>query len=163
MLPESLLRSIPSPLRWAFKHAGSKLRSGYVEGYGVSADMNCLRGCDHLLYLPLKFISKLTCDEARRVCESLVWELWGNAPVHGRAGWTKWIVWLPLSSQSHMLSLSFPMFPIHLWGPLYGCMLFRLFLIKRKYWCLPDLLIGAIEKFMGCVSFIRAAFDPSLT
>lgn len=60
------------------QHTDSKLRSGYVEGYGTSEDMNCLRGCDHLLHLPLKFISKLTCDEAWRVCESLVWELWGK-------------------------------------------------------------------------------------
>ncbi len=145
------------------RHADSKLRSGYVEGYGTSADMNCLRGCDHLLLLPLKFISKLTCDEAWRVCESLLWELWGKAPIYGRAGWKKWIVWLPLSSRSSTLSLPFPVFQIHLWGPLYGCMLFLLFLIKRKYWCLPDLLIGAIEKFMGCVFTIEAAFELSLT
>lgn len=66
------------------QHADSKLRSGYVEGYGTSADMNRPRGCDHLLHLPLKFISNLTCDEAWGVCESLVWELWGNAPIYGQ-------------------------------------------------------------------------------
>lgn len=41
------------------QNTGSKLRSGYVEGYGTSPDMNCLSCCDHLLYVPLKFISKV--------------------------------------------------------------------------------------------------------
>lgn len=41
-----------------------------------------------------------------------------------------------------------------LWLHVVSCFLF---LIKRKYWCLPDLLIGAIEKFMGCV-FFRECF-----
>lgn len=50
------------------------------------------------------------------------------------------------------------MFQIHLRGPLYGCTLFLLFLIKRKYCRLSDLLIGAIEKFMGCVFLIENAF-----
>lgn len=45
--------------------ADSKLRSGYVVGYGTSAVMNCLRGCDHLLHLPLKFIFELTCEKAQ--------------------------------------------------------------------------------------------------
>lgn len=56
------------------QHAVSKLRSGYVEGYGTSANMNCPSDCDHLLQLPLKFIFKLTCEEVWRVCEPLVYE-----------------------------------------------------------------------------------------
>lgn len=52
------------------RSADSKLRSGYVEGYGTSAVMNCLRGRDHLLHLPLKFIFKLTCEKAQRVFKS---------------------------------------------------------------------------------------------
>lgn len=48
-------------------------------------------------------------------------------------------------------------------GPFYGCMLFLLFLIKRKYWCLPDLLIVATEKFMGYVSFSEVASELSPT
>lgn len=119
--------------------------------------------CDHLLHIPLKFISKLTCDEARRVCEPLVEELWANAAIYGHAGWKKWTVWLHLCTQSSMLPPPVPMFQIHLWGPLYGCMLFLLFLIKRKYWCLPDLLIGAIEKFIGCVFLTENASGLSPT
>lgn len=78
-------------------------------------------------------------------------------------GWKKWTVWLHLCTQSSMLPLLVPMFQIHLWGPLYGCMLFLLFLIKRKYWCLPDLLIGAIEKFIGCVFLTENASGLSPT
>lgn len=50
--------------------ADSKLRSGYVVGYSTSAVMNCLRDCDHLLHLFLKFIFKLTCEKAQIVFES---------------------------------------------------------------------------------------------
>lgn len=142
------------------QQAESKLRSGYVEGYGVSADMKCLRDCNHLLHLSLKFIFKFTCDEAVEVGMRVTRKC---TNISRRASWKKWIVWLPLKSLGSMLFLSFPVFQIHLRGPLYGCMLFLLFLIKRKYWCLSDPLIGAKEKFMRCVFSIEAAFELSLT
>lgn len=65
--------TIPSLM--GLQSADSKLRSGYVEGYGTSAVMNCLRGCDHLLHLPLKFIFKLTCEKAQRLFDSTLWRV----------------------------------------------------------------------------------------
>lgn len=111
--------------------ADSKLRSGYVVGYGTSAVMNCLRGCDHLLHLPLKFIFKLTCEKAEFFSRHSG-ELWTTAPIRGRRG---------CFSAYSTLSLFFEAFLIYRWGLFYCYTLFLQFLIKRKYRCLPDLLI----------------------
>lgn len=86
-------------------------------------------------------------------------ELWGNAPIHGQVGGCKkWIVWLTLRSLSSMLSLTFPVFQIHLKDALYGSMLF---LIKRKYWCRPDLLMGAIENLWGVSPTLRLLLNKA--
>lgn len=82
------------------QHADSRLRSGYLEGYGAPADMNGWWVRHHSLVSPSEFIFELTCDEALGLWESPVWGLWQNAPIYGHAGGRKWIVWLPLSSLS---------------------------------------------------------------
>lgn len=110
-----------------FQSADSKLRSGYVEGYGTSAVMNCPRACDHLLHLPLKFIFKLTCEKAQRVFKLPLSRVMSDC-AH------TWAAGLLLST------LSLP-FQIYRRGRFYCYTLFLQFLIKRKYRCLPDLLI----------------------
>lgn len=130
--------------------ADSKLRSGYVEGYGTSAVMNCLRGCDHLLHLPLKFIFKLTCEKAQREFLSRCGgELWATVAIRGRRGR------FPAHS-----TLSLP-FQIYRAGRFYCYTLFLQFLIKRKYRCLPDLLIDGPKRNLRSVYCLQRM--PSTT
>lgn len=127
--------------------ADSKLRSGYVEGYGASAVMNCLRCCDHLLHLPLKLIFKLTCEKARRVFAPPPSRVVSDCPRTWAAGP------LPLP-----LSLLFEAFQIYRWGLFYRYTLFLQFLIKEEIsvssWPANS---RAIEKFMECVLFAENA------
>lgn len=109
--------------------ADSKLRSGCVEGYGTSAVMNCLRGSDHLLHLALKFIFKLTCEKEQGVLKSPPSRVMGDCAHRWAAG--------PLLCPQQ----AFSSFQIYRWELFYCYTLFLQFLIKRKYWCLPDLLI----------------------
>lgn len=112
--------------------ADSKLRSGYVVGYGTSAVMNCLRGRDHLLHLPLKFIFEVTCEKAQSFWVATVESYGATVPIRRRRR---------RFSAYSTLSLFFEAFLIYRWGLFYCYTLFLQFLIKRKYRCLPDLLI----------------------
>lgn len=108
MLPELLLRSIPSPSDGPSTHR-------------LQIEVSICRGLWHfriwiareaaiIFHIFLKVHPKLTCDEAQGVCEWLVWELWWSATISRQASWKKCIVWLPLSCLSSILSLPFCLF-----------------------------------------------------
>lgn len=163
MLPESRLRSIPSPSDGPSTHR-------------LQIEVRICRGLWHFsrYELPERLRSFVTPSFKVHIQVDLWWSmesLWDTGVRVMRKCTNIWTRQTGRNGLRDYLSAlgaacfhwPFLVFQIHLWGPFYGCLLFLLFLIKRKYWCLPDLLIGAVEKFMGCVFSIEAAFELSLT